>query len=167
VASTVWSLLFQWTQGTGGSKGLVGIWPVAALLSKTAYYLFALGIVALALAAIAWLTQSPLGYALRGSRDSALRAEALGIDVKRVQWLAFSAAGLFAGLAGALYAFSKGSISPDTLSIPRSIDALVMVLLGGINALAGQVLGATAFTWMQDSLARATDYRRAAAGALI
>lgn len=166
-AQIVWSIVFQWTDVTGGSNGLVGIWPVAAVAGKSAYYLLTLFIVALALAMVAWLTQTPFGYALRGSRDSPLRAEALGIDARRVQWLGFAAAGLFAGLAGALYAFSKGSISPDTLSIPRSVDALVMVLLGGINALAGPLLGAAAFTWMQDALARATDYWRAAVGALI
>jgi hypothetical protein len=60
------------------------------------------------------------------------------------QRIAFALAGGFAGLAGGLYAFSKGSISPETLGIPRSVDALVMVLLGGLNALAGPLLGAAA-----------------------
>jgi len=73
----------------------------------------------------------------------------------------------FAGLAGGLYAFSKGSISPETLGIPRSVDALVMVLLGGLNALAGPLLGAAAFTWLSDTLARVTDYWRAVLGAAI
>jgi branched-chain amino acid transport system permease protein len=66
-----------------------------------------------------------------------------------------------------LFAFSKGSISPESLAIPRSVDALVMVLLGGLNALFGPVLGATALTWLQDSLARHTDYWRAMLGGLI
>ena len=166
-AQIVWSVVFQWTDVTGGSNGLVGIWPGTVLAGKSAYYFFTLAIVVAALALIAWLTQTAFGYALRASRDSPLRAEALGVDARRVQWLAFATAGAFAGLAGALYAFSKGSISPDTLAIPRSVDALVMVLLGGINALGGPLIGAAAFTWMQDALARATDYWRAAVGALI
>jgi branched-chain amino acid transport system permease protein len=70
-------------------------------------------------------------------------------------------------LAGAVYAFSKGSISPDVSSIPRSVDALVMVLLGGINTLLGPVVGAAIFTWLQDTLARTTDYWRALLGAII
>ena len=65
------------------------------------------------------------------------------------------------------FAFSKGSISPETLAIPRSVDALVIVLLGGLNALAGPLVGAAAFTWAQDVLARTTDYWRAATGAII
>ena len=96
-----------------------------------------------------------------------LRAAALGIDVRATQWRGFALAGMFAGLAGGLFAFSKGSISPETLAIPRSVDALVMVLLGGLNALFGPLLGAAAFTWLADALARATDYWRAVLGVLI
>jgi branched-chain amino acid transport system permease protein len=96
-----------------------------------------------------------------------LRAEALGIDVRRIRLTAFALAGAFAGLAGGLFAFSKGSISPETLAIPRSVDALVMVLLGGLNALAGPLLGAAAFTWLADTLPRATEYWRALLGVTI
>ena len=71
-----------------------------------------------ALAAIVWIAHAPLGYSLRACRDSPLRAEAIGIDVRRIQRIAFALAGAFAGLAGGLYAFSKGSISPETLAIP-------------------------------------------------
>ena len=70
------------------------------------------------------------------------------------QWAAFIIAGAFAGLAGALFAYSKGSISPETLSVPRSVDALVMVLLGGVQSLAGPVGGAALFTWLEDSVSR-------------
>ena len=131
------------------------------------FFWFALAGVGAALVALAWLGQSAFGYALRGARDSPLRAEALGIDVRTTQWKAFGFAGALAGLAGGLYAFSKGSISPETLAIPRSVDALVMVLLGGLNALAGPILGAAAFTWLQDTLARATEYWRAGVGIVI
>ncbi len=166
-AQIVWSIAFQWDTVTGGSNGLVGVWPPAWLADRRAYFWFTLVIVALALAAIAWIARAPFGYALRAGRDSPLRAEALGIDVRTMQWKAFALAGTFAGLAGGLYAFSKGSISPETLAIPRSIDALVMVLLGGLNALAGPLLGAAAFTWLQDTLSRVTEYWRAVLGAAI
>ena len=96
-----------------------------------------------------------------------LRADAIGIDVKRMQWLAFILAGGMAGLAGALYAFSKGSISPESLSVGKSVDGLVMVLLGGIQTLAGPVVGAFSFTWLHDVVARNTDYWRAMLGAII
>ena len=84
--------------------------------------------------------------------------------------LSMVAAGLacgFAGLAGGLFAFSKGSISPETLGLGRSIDVLVMLLLGGLNAPFGPLLGAGAFVWLQDALARVTEYWRACVGALI
>jgi branched-chain amino acid transport system permease protein len=166
-AQIVWSVAFQWDSLTGGSNGLVGVWPAAWLAGSRSYFYFTLAIAAAALIALAWIAHSPFGYALRAGRDSRLRAEASGIDVRATQWAAFALAGAFAGLAGALYAFSKGSIAPDTLAIPRSVDALVMVLLGGLNALAGPLLGAAAFTWLQDSLARATEYWRAGVGAAI
>ena len=96
-----------------------------------------------------------------------MRADAIGIDVKRLQWVAFVLAGMFAGLAGALFAFSKGSISPDALGVGRSVDGLVMVLLGGVQALSGPLVGAVTFTWLQDSVARSTDYWRALLGAIV
>jgi len=166
-AQIVWSIAFQWDTVTGGSNGVVGVWPAAWLASRRAYYWFTLALCGGALAAIAWIAHAPFGYALRAGRDSPLRAEAQGIDVRRIQWAAFAAAGSFAGLAGGLYAFSKGSISPETLAIPRSVDALVMVLMGGLNALAGPLFGAAAFTWLSDSLARATEYWRAVLGVAI
>jgi branched-chain amino acid transport system permease protein len=166
-AQIVWSIVFQWDAVTGGSNGLVGLWPVELLADKRAYFWFVLGIVSVAFAGIAWIAQAPLGYALRAARDSPLRAEALGIDVRRTQWVAFAMAGGFAGLAGGLYVFSKGSLSPETLAIPRSVDALVMVLLGGLNAPGGPLLGAAAFTYLQDTLARLTEYWRAVLGSAI
>jgi branched-chain amino acid transport system permease protein len=113
------------------------------------------------------LLYSPFGYALRAGRDSPLRADAIGIDVKKIQWVAFIVAGTFAGLAGALFAFSKGSISPESLHVSRSIDGLVMVLLGGIQTLAGPIVGAFTFTWLHDTVARNTEYWRAMLGAII
>jgi branched-chain amino acid transport system permease protein len=119
---------------------------------------------------VLWLRRalfSPFGYAMRASRDSALRADAIGIDVKRMQWVAFVVVGVFAGLAGALFAFSKGSISPDSLHVGKSVDALVMVLLGGVQTISGPIVGAVTFTWLHDLAARNTDYWRAALGAVI
>jgi branched-chain amino acid transport system permease protein len=166
-AQIAWSIAYQWNDVTGGSNGVVGVWPAARLADKTSYYWFALGLVAASLAALVWIAHTPFGYSLRASRDSRQRAAAIGIDVRRTQWIAFTVAGAFAGLAGGLYAFSKGSISPETLAIPRSVDALVMVLLGGLNAMLGPLLGAAAFTWLADTLARITQYWHAVLGAAI
>jgi len=123
-----------------------------------------LGVTALGLLALALVAFTPFGYALRASRDSALRAAACGVHVRARRIQALAIAGAFAGLAGGLFAFSKGGTTPDTLSIPRSVDALVMMLLGGQGALFGPLLGAAAFVWLQDALARVTEYWRAAVG---
>jgi len=63
---------------------------------------------------------------LRASRDSSRQAEATGINTKRIQWVAFTLAGTLAGLSGALFVFSKGSVFPTELEIARSFDALVL-----------------------------------------
>jgi len=110
---------------------------------------------------------APFGYAMRAGRDSALRAETIGIDVKRVHWLGFAIAGGVCGVAGGLFAFAKGSISPETIHVGRSIDGLVMVLLGGIQTLTGPIAGATVFATLQDTVMRQTEYWRALLGAII
>jgi branched-chain amino acid transport system permease protein len=166
-AQIVWSVAFQWDALTGGSNGLVGVWPAAWLGSKTAYYLLTLALCALGILFLWRAIYSPFGYALRAARDSPLRAEAIGMDVRAQQWGGFIVAGFLAGVAGALFAFSKGSISPESLSVPRSLDALVMVLLGGVHTLTGPLWGAALFTWLEDAVSRGVDYWRAAVGAVI
>jgi branched-chain amino acid transport system permease protein len=166
-AQIAWAITFQWDSFTGGSNGLTGVWPAPWLSSKINYYYLTLVLVAAGVLLLRRLLFSPFGYALRACRDSVLRADAIGMDVKRMQWAAFVVAGTFAGLAGAIYAFSKGSISPETLSVGKSVDGLVMVLLGGIQTLAGPVVGAITFTWLHDTVARNTDYWRAMLGTII
>jgi len=166
-AQISWSIAFQWDSFTGGSNGIVGVWPAPWLASRTAYYYLALMLCGGGIWLLRRIVHSPYGYALRAGRDSPLRCDAIGIDPARMQWAAFVLAGTCAGLAGAIYAFSKGSISPQTLAIPLSVDGLVMVLLGGVQTLSGPVVGAAVFTWLQEVLARNTEYWRAVLGGLI
>ena len=163
-AQIVWSIAFQFDELTGGSNGIVGVWPAGWLSDKRAYYYLTL---AFTLAGVLFLWRvllSPFGYAMRAGRDSPLRADAIGIDVFRAQWAGFVLAGAVCGVAGALFAFSKGSIAPEAISVGRSIDGLVMVLLGGVQTMAGPVVGAGLFTWLQDLIAREFQYWRAALG---
>ncbi len=162
----VWSIVFQWDSVTGGSNGLFGIWP-APWITPTVYYYGVLALVVLSVYAMRRMLFAPFGYALRAGRDSSLRADAIGIDVPRVQWMAFVIAGLFAGLAGALFVFSKGGISPDAMAVGKSVDGLVMVLLGGVQTLTGPVIGATAFNLLQDKIMRATEFWRASFGGVM
>ena len=163
----VWSVVFQWDEVTGGSNGLTGVWPAEWLADRKAFYYLTLLLVAASVYGLRRMLFSPFGYAMRAGRDSPLRADAIGIDTRRVQWAAFVVAGLFAGLAGSLFAFSKGSISPDAMGVGRSVDGLVMVLLGGVQTLTGPLAGAAAFSWLQDTVARSTDYWRAVLGLTI
>ena len=166
-AQIVWSVIFQSDELTGGSNGITGLWPAAWLSDKAHYYYLTLLLVVAGVLLMRRMVFAPFGYALRAARDSALRSDAIGIDVQRVQWLAFIFAGVFCGVAGALFAFSKGSISPETIHIGRSVDALIMVLLGGVQTLSGPLVGSVVFSSLQDVLIRETEYWRAVLGAVI
>src|SRR5271166_3258745 len=166
-AQIVWSVLYQWQDVTGGSNGILGIWPQAPFDTRSAFYLLTLAVVAAGVLLLRRFLFAPFGYAMRAGRDSPLRAEAIGIDVKRVHWLAFAIAGTVCGVAGGIFAFAKGSISPETISIGRSIDGLVMVLLGGVQTLTGPIVGASVFAVLQDLVMQQTEYWHALLGSII
>lgn len=166
-AQIVWSIVFQWQEFTGGSNGVLGVWPAPPFDRLTVFYLLTLAIVVCGVLLLRWFLFAPFGYAMRAGRDSPLRAEAIGINVKRVHWLGFAIAGSFCGIGGGLFAFAKGSISPETISIGRSIDGLVMVLLGGIGTLSGPVVGASVFATLQDLVMQQTEYWHALLGIII
>jgi len=158
-AQIAWSIVFQWYEFTGGDDGLLGIWPAEWANDRQVYYYLTLALCGSGIYFLRRVVFSPFGYILRAGRDSPLRAEAIGIHVQRQQWMAFTLAGVCAGLAGGLYVFSKGSIFPDAMAIPRSIDALMMVLLGGVQSLSGPLFGAALYTWLYDTLARLEYWR--------
>lgn len=167
VAQITWAIVFQWDDVTGGSNGMTGIWPAQWLSNKVTYYYLVLALVVLGVLWMRRVLYSPFGYAMRAGRDSFLRADAIGINVKRIHWYGFVMAGMVAGLAGVLFAFSKGSIAPEILHVNKSIDGLVMVLLGGMQTLVGPIVGAVSFTWLHDTIARSTDFWRAMLGGII
>lgn len=166
-AQIVWSIVFQWQEFTGGSNGVLGIWPSVPFDRLSAFFLLTLVLVVAGVLLLRRVLFAPFGYAMRAGRDSPLRAEAIGIDVKRVHWLAFAIAGTVCGVAGGIFAFAKGSISPETISIGRSIDGLVMVLLGGVQTLSGPIVGASVFAVLQDLVMQQTEYWHALLGGII
>jgi len=163
----LWSIAFQWDSLTGGSNGLTGVWPSPMLSDKSNFYMLCFILVSIGVFMLMKLAQSPFGWMLRASRDTDVRAQAIGIPVFKLRWLAFVISAFFAGLAGALFAFSKGSISPDVLSIQKSMDALLMVLLGGIESATGPIWGAWVMTGLQDTFSRNTEYWRAVWGGVM
>lgn len=165
-AQIVWSVVYQWDSFTGGSNGIFGIWP-ADWLSGDSYYWFCLTLVALMVWIVFKLSVSSFGYFMRAARDSELRAQSIGLDVKLIQWQVFMVAGLLAGIAGALFVFSKGSVSPEVLAISKSVDGLLMVLLGGLSSLAGPVVGAVSFQLLEDFFTGISNYWHALFGGVI
>jgi branched-chain amino acid transport system permease protein len=153
-AQIAWSTAVQWTGLTGGDDGILGVWPTGWAAERRNFYWLVLALVLAGVLALRRAAASPFGFGLRAARDSVVRAEAVGVDVARQQWLAFALSGAMAGLAGGLFAFSKGSVFPDEMGIARSFDALMMVLLGGVQALDGPLAGAAAFTLLENALSR-------------
>jgi len=153
-AQIFWSIAVQWTQFTGGDDGILSIWPSDWASEKIVFYYLTLILCIGGILALRHFIFTPFGYTMRACRDSALRVDAIGINRHRHQWFAFILAGTFAGLAGGIYVFSKGSVFPDEMAIPRSFDFLFMVLLGGVETLFGPVAGSAVFTWLHDKIAR-------------
>jgi branched-chain amino acid transport system permease protein len=153
-AQICWSVVFQWGGFTGGDDGILSIWPAEWASGKIVFYYLTMVLCIGGILTLRYFIFTPFGYTMRACRDSALRVDAIGINLRRHQWLAFTVAGVFAGLAGGIYAFSKGSVFPDEMAIPRSFEFLFMVLLGGVDALFGPVAGSAAFTWLHDKIAR-------------
>ena len=166
-AQIVWSIAFQWVAVTGGDNGILGVWPETWAGSPAHFYWLSLGIAALVVAGLRVITFSPFGFALRAMRDSPLRSEAIGINGKRIQWTAFVIAGTAAGIGGALFAYLKGSVFPDTLGISLSVDALVMVLLGGVETVSGAVIGAIVYKALSIWLVSQTDWSKLVLGIFI
>jgi branched-chain amino acid transport system permease protein len=166
-AQIVWAIAFQAVDLTGGDNGLLGIWPSGVLSNAAAYYWLTLALAAV----LVWLLQrvlyAPFGYALRAARDSPMRAEAIGLDTTGIRIAAFTVSGAAAGLAGALFTFAKGAVFPSYITIPQSVDALMMVLIGGVQTITGPVVGALIYTVANDYLLQVTEYWRLCLGALI
>jgi branched-chain amino acid transport system permease protein len=166
-AQIAWSVAFQWTDVTGGDNGIIGVWPSAWAAAPAHFYWLTLALVGAGVAALRVILFSPFGYGLRALRDSPLRAETIGLRRQRLQWVGFGIAGGFAALAGALYAFLKGSVFPDNLGIPLSIDGLAMVLLGGVDTASGGVFGAAVYKSLSIWVISHTDYSRLVIGVSI
>jgi branched-chain amino acid transport system permease protein len=141
------------TGSLGGETGLYGItagriggWNVAGNYRSFAFYTVI--VVGLCVIALSWLRSSYLGLSMAGVRDSGRRSDSLGIPVARIHAIAFSIAGCFAGIAGALFAQQQTTVSASLLNWSFSGDVVVMCLVGGMYSFWGPVLGAALYTWL-------------------
>jgi branched-chain amino acid transport system permease protein len=166
-AQIVYAIVHQSYEVTGGDNGLLGVWPPRWLATPVRYYYWALG-ASLAGIALLWVVErSPFGLVLRAARDHARRAEAVGINLRAHQLVAFVVAGFFAGLAGAVFVFLKGSVFPVYVDAPMSVQPLVMVLLGGVGAFGGPAVGAVIYKLLDTVITRYTEYWQAVLGGVL
>jgi branched-chain amino acid transport system permease protein len=95
------------------------------------------------------IVHSPFGKALQSIRDNEVRAEMIGIRVKRYRWYAFILSGVFTGLGGALWSFVNGHVTPEVSEWVFSGEIVYMTLLGGFVVLEGPIVGAILFTYLR------------------
>ena len=155
LGQVLWGIAFGWRSLTGGDDGLPSVprpnVPVPwALTDGIPFYYFVLIFFGLAVGALALIVSSPFGKALVGIRESERRMEVLGYDVWRHKYVAFILAGLFAGLAGNLFVYFNGFVSPSYLNILFSASALLMVILGGSGTLLGPAIGAAVIVGLEN-----------------
>jgi branched-chain amino acid transport system permease protein len=166
-AQIAYAVVHQWYDFTGGDNGILGVWPAAMLSTPLRYYYLALAAGGIGLTVLHRVTGSPFGYTLRAARDHPQRCEAIGVNIPQHQLLAFTVAGAFAGLGGAVFVFLKGSAFPDYLAIPMSIESLVIILMGGVRTLAGAPVGSAVYKLLDSLITRSTGYWQAVLGGIL
>lgn len=161
-AQLLYSGAVKWRPLTGGSDGMGGLARPDVLGfdagDSRVMYLLSLAALTLVFLAAQRLIGSQFGRALIGVRENELRMRALGYRTRRLKLLAFIIAGGFAGLAGGLYAFFDGFVSPDVLSFEMSGSLLLMVVLGGTGTLFGPVIGAAVYLLAKNFVSSHTEH---------
>lgn len=154
----------RWNAVTGGDDGLTGFrrQPIhlgfATLrLDSVGFYYFVLTFFALTAGTIAVILASPLGHTWMAIRENSRRARYLGLKTDRYVWAAFTVAGLFASLGGAMESLLNNFASPQDLFFIVSGNFVIMVVLGGMGSFWGPLVGAAIFITAQDYLSSMTD----------
>ncbi len=145
-------IAYSWTTVTGGEDGLPGVRRPALIDDQWSFYIFTVLLFLGSLAIMKLFVNSPTGRILQAIRDNPARAAATGHDVGRYKLIAFVMAGMFTGLAGAIFAFVFGIVPIDKIDWRFSGDILFMTLLGGSGSFIGPVIGAAFYTWLQETL---------------
>ncbi|HEV8676143.1 MAG TPA: branched-chain amino acid ABC transporter permease [Methylomirabilota bacterium] len=150
-------IAYQWTDLTGGEDGLPGVPRPPGLEGGLAFYAFTAGCFLITVAFMKRITDSPFGLVLQAIRENEGRAAAVGYDVKRYKWLAFTIAGAVSGLGGVLYAMLFGIVPLAAVHWLRSGDIVFMTLIGGSGSLYGPIIGAAVYTVLAESVSRYWD----------
>lgn len=166
-AQILYAIIFKWYSFTGGDNGLTGLRPPEVLRSAEGYYYFTLVIVGVCLAVMYRMVHSPFGNALKAIRENPIRAEAVGISVWVYRWVAFTLAGFFAGIAGALNAFYQRSAHPEFAFWTKSAEPMAAAILGSIHNFFGPLLGSVIFVALHRLVTRFTEHWLVVVGALV
>jgi branched-chain amino acid transport system permease protein len=156
----VWGLAYQWVSVSGGDNGITGIvrphvgpFDVSA---NTGYYYVCLACFVISLVLLMVIVRSPFGLVLKGVRETPRRMRALGYNVWFYRYVALMISGGFAGAAGVLFAWYNQFVGPVALSLDQSTQILIIVILGGIGTLYGQVFGALVVVFLSNELSAVT-----------
>lgn len=173
----IFTLLLKFYHITGGSDGIHIALPVMFGKSYEGvkrfeflcgpYYYFLVCMFALCVIVMWAIVNSPFGKTLQSIRDNEVRAEMIGIRIKRYRWYAFLVSGAFTGLGGALYSFINGHITPEMAEWIFSGEIVFMTLLGGFTIFEGPLVGAVLFTYLQLYLKSWTQYWQFALGVIL
>jgi branched-chain amino acid transport system permease protein len=150
----LWGLAYRWISLTNGDNGInVAGRPMPfgiVLTSARGFYGMTLIVFLVAVAAVAIFVRSPFGAALAGTRDQPRRMNALGYHVWMIRFGAFMFSGLLTATAGILFVYYNEFISPQTLALTASAEALLMVISGGAGTLLGPIVGAALVVVMKN-----------------
>jgi branched-chain amino acid transport system permease protein len=158
---TLWGLGFRWVTMTGGDNGISGIpkpelgLPIS-LKDPLAFYYFILIFFLICLVLMVIYVCSPFGHSLKGVRESESRMRVLGYHTWLHKYLSYVSAAAFAGVAGALWAYFDGFISPYNMDLTASIEIILMVILGGPGTLIGPALGAGIIVFLKNFISAYT-----------
>ena len=154
-------IIFTWTEVTGGENGLAfsqpplsipGLWS-GRFTSETLHW-FVLAVVTVSFLILRRVTQSPFGMVLQAIRENEPRARAIGYSVERYKIVAVMLSGLFAGLAGVLYAVQNKFAAPDFVFFAVSGEVVIFNVMGGMGTLVGPIAGAAFFLLLREGLSR-------------
>jgi branched-chain amino acid transport system permease protein len=156
------------TGGAFGFPAVPGLFPdLGPAASLRGYYWVCAAVIAISMAALAWLRQSHLGIALRSIRDAPAYTASRGIDPRSVRIAAFGLSGFLAGIAGSLYLCFQQSITTSQMGLsPMSID-VTMLVIGGLGTLSGPLIGTAVVTVIQTALISYPGWQLTILGAIL
>jgi branched-chain amino acid transport system permease protein len=154
-------VIFTWTELTGGENGLTFSRPALAVpglfsvpFTTETLHWFVLAVVTLSYLALRRITQSPFGMVLQSIRENEARTRAIGYPIERYKMVAVMLSGLFAGLAGVLYAVQNRFAAPDFVFFLVSGEVVIFNVIGGIGTLVGPIVGAAFYLLLREGLSR-------------